>query len=134
MGWPRDRPFVARIPAFLPPIFTAGPPLPPSPPEPPGPPPGPPAPLPSIFSLTGLTVTPFANTIYDFNLAITVTQTAPDGSDFQEDNSSTEFHAFQSTIYVYLNDFTTGQQYGPFPASLDPSSDGTGLCQRRRPR
>jgi hypothetical protein len=82
----------------------------------PGPPPPPTPPPSSDFQLTGFTATA-TNVADQLDLTVTVTQTRPDGSDFTK-GSQTEFHAFPTDIWVWLNGKTP---LGPYEASLTTS-------------
>ena len=53
---------------------------------------------------------------HTYNLTVTVAQTSPDGSDFG--TSTTEFHAFPSTIYVDVVDSSGTVESSAFAASL----------------
>jgi hypothetical protein len=72
-----------------------------------------------MFTLTGLAAVDMGTTsTYNFDLAVTVAQTGPDGSDFQESGATatTEFHQFPQSIYVELSG--AAGNYGPFAATL----------------
>lgn len=71
---------------------------------------------PSNFELTGFSASPVSGAPHTYNLTVTVAQTSPDGSDFG--TSTTEFHAFPSTIYVDIVDTSGTVEPSAFAASL----------------
>ncbi|QSO45431.1 hypothetical protein [Alicyclobacillus mengziensis] len=81
----------------------------------------------SNFTLTGFTVT--QNPVnYQIDIAVTVAQTRPDGSDFNENGtkSTTETHDFPQTIYVNFKN-ASGQSVGTVAENLSPVSSGVGI-------
>ena len=84
-----------------------------------------PPPPASNFELTGFSASSVSGSPHTYNLTVTVTQTSADGSDFGTgpNASTTEFHAFPSTIYVDVVNGSGVVQSSAFSASLTTPGD-----------